>query len=78
MHPKENKWKLSPTPLSNKVLKEVDNIIAIDETGTPTLKNIDNNTPVSKTWFGITGIIIDLAYILNFGINIPLVNILLF
>lgn len=59
MHPKENKWKLSPTPLSNKVLKEVDNIIAIDETGTPTLKNIDNNTPVSKTWFGITGIIID-------------------
>lgn len=55
----DEKWKLAPTSLDNKVIDGVDNIIAIDETGTPTLKNISDATPISKIWFGITGIIID-------------------
>lgn len=59
MQLKDNNWKLVPTPLNNKVLAATDNLIAIDETGTPTLKGINNNTPTSKIWFGITGIIID-------------------
>lgn len=59
MQLKDNNWKLVPTPLNNKVLAATNNLIAIDETGTPTLKGINNNTPTSKIWFGITGIIID-------------------
>lgn len=40
-------------------LSSIDFIISIDETGTPSLKNINDATPNSKAWFCITGILID-------------------
>lgn len=40
-------------------LSTIDFIISIDETGTPTLKNVNAATPNSKAWFCLTGILID-------------------
>ena len=44
-------------------ISSVDYVIAIDETGTPTLKNITSTTPDHKAWFGVTGILIDKSII---------------
>lgn len=54
-------WKDTRTSIDNFDLNSVDYLISIDETGTPTLKNINNNNPDYLNWFTISGCIFKLS-----------------
>lgn len=67
---KTEKWEEVPTSIYQCDLNNsnVHNIIAIDETGTPTLKNVSRNE--NLRWFAETGIIIEKEHINSFSSDI--------
>ncbi|MDG2980923.1 DUF3800 domain-containing protein [Latilactobacillus curvatus] len=54
-------WKDFRTSIKECDLKSVDYIISIDETGTPTLKNLSPDSPNHQRWFTISGCILKLT-----------------
>lgn len=50
-------WTKTPSHVQNSALEKVDYLISIDETGIPSLKNIENNSPDHVRWFTISGCI---------------------
>ena len=50
-------WTKAPSHVQNSDLEKVDYLISIDETGIPSLKNIENNSPDHVRWFTISGCI---------------------
>ena len=52
-------WKNEPLSIEDCDLTNIDHVISMDETGTPTLKNIDIFTPLNKSLFTLTGLVID-------------------
>lgn len=56
-------WKIAPTSIENCDLTGIDYIISMDETGTPSLKNIVLDPVSCRHWFTLTGSIIETANI---------------
>lgn len=52
-------WKDKPTSIDKCDLSDIQYVIAMDETGTPTLKNISDITPLTRSLFTLTGLIIE-------------------
>lgn len=52
-------WKDIPTSIEECDLSNVEYVIAMDETGTPTLKNITAHTPLNRSLFTLTGLILE-------------------
>lgn len=47
-------WQICRTKLTNEAISDTDYLISIDETGTPTLKNLNESSPKQLRWFTIS------------------------
>lgn len=56
-------WKNKPSGIEECDLSNADFVIAMDETGIPSLKGLSNNVSNDKKWFTLTGICIEKASI---------------
>ncbi|MBQ0837519.1 DUF3800 domain-containing protein [Lactiplantibacillus pentosus] len=56
-------WRIHPTSIENCNLSAIDYVISMDETGTPSLKNIVYDPISGRNWFTLTGSIIETSNI---------------